>query len=233
MPLEAVAAPDEGVWRVGRAPDPLNSAPPLAPSLLDQPSTGNRFDSPTGAYRVVYFASTLDGCFGETLARFRPDPRVLAYVEEEWAELGFMKVGDVPADWRQRRIAVHATFPAQDHFAHGVQFLDVESIETRETLRNELAPLLAYYGFSDLDVPTVRGGDRRITRWIGQWAYEQVNDDGSPRFAGIRYLSRLNTAWECWAVFDQVPMTEINRRPILPSDESFTRVAKQYGLTPH
>jgi hypothetical protein len=125
------------------------------------------------------------------------------------------------------------TFPAQDRFEDGIQFLDVESLETRQVLRDELAPLLAFYGISDLDVATVRGGDRRITRWIGQWAYDQVTDAGAPRFAGIRYLSRLSTEWECWAVFDDVPMNEMNRRPILRSDEALVRVAKGYKLTPH
>ncbi len=231
--IEAVAAPDEGVWRIGRGPDPLASATPLPASLLDAPNTGNRFDSPLGVYGVTYFSTTLAGCFGETLARFRPDPKMLKLVQKEWTDLGFMKVGDVPADWRQRRIAVHVAFPAQDRFAHGVQFLDVEALESREVLRDELAPMLAFYGLGDLDVPTVRGGDRRITRWIGQWAYEQVTNGGAPRFAGIRYLSRLNTDWECWAVFDDVPMVELSRRPILPSDEALLSVAKGYRLTPH
>lgn len=233
MAVEAVAAPDEGVWRVGRAPDPLATARPLSPSSLDNKSTGNRFDSPTGAYRVLYFASTLDGCYGETLARFRPDPRMKALVKQEWADLGFMRVGDVPADWRQRRIAVHVTFPPEDRFRHGAHFLDVESLETREVLRTELASSLAFYGYDDLDVPTVRGGDRRITRWIGQWAYEQTTESGARRYAGIRYLSRLSSDWECWAVFDDVSIVELNRRPILPTDEAFVRVARRYGLTPH
>lgn len=233
MAVAVVAAPDEGVWRVGRAPDPLATVAPLSPSWLDNPSTGNRFDSPTGSYGVLYFASTLDGCYGETLARFRPDPRMRQLVEREWEEHGFMRVGDVPADWRQRRIAVHATFPPEDRFPHGIHFLDVESLETRQVLREGLASLLAFYGYDDLDVPTVRGGDRRITRYIGQWAYDQATDSGAPRFAGIRYLSRLNTEWECWAVFDDAPIVELNRRPILPTDEAFVRVARRYGLTPH
>jgi hypothetical protein len=233
MAIEAVAAPDEGVWRGGRPPDPPPASPPLPPSQLDQPTTGNRFDSPTGAYRALYFATTLDGCFGETLARFRPDPTIRALVRAEWAELGFMNVGDVPADWRQRRIAVHATFPTQDAFAHGVQFLDVESLETREALREEMASLLAFYNLKDLDVATVRGGDRRITRYIGQWAYDQRTEDGLARFAGVRYLSRLNTDWECWAVFDDVPIVELNRKPILPTDEALLRIAKSYSLTTH
>ena len=158
---------------------------------------------------------------------------MMALIGDDWSDGGFMRVGDVPADWRQRRLAVHVTFPAQDAFARGVQFLDVEALESREQLRVELGPVLAFYGFTDLDVATVRGGDRRITRWIGQWAYDQRNADGSTRFAGIRYLSRLNTEWECWAVFDDVPIVEINRRPILRTDEALLRIAKSYGLTAH
>jgi hypothetical protein len=233
MQVEAVAAPDEGMWRVGRGPDPLAPSDPLPPSDLDQPATGNRFDSPTGTYRTLYFATTLDGCFGETLARFRPDPKIAALIGDEWAQLGFMRVGDIPADWRQRRMAVHVRFAAQGAFAGGLQFLDIEALETRERLRTELGSLLAFYGHEDLDVATVRGQDRRITRWIGQWAYDQRNEDGSVRFAGIRYLSRLNTEWECWAVFHDVSITEISRRPILHTDEALLRTARRYGLTAH
>ena len=71
--VAVVRAPSGGVWRIGRAPDPLSASGPLRRSELDSPKTGNRFDSPFGAYRVRYFASRLEGCYGETLARFRPD----------------------------------------------------------------------------------------------------------------------------------------------------------------
>jgi hypothetical protein len=46
------------------------------PRAQGKPNTGNRFDSPTGAYGVRYFASDLDGCYGETLARFRADKKL-------------------------------------------------------------------------------------------------------------------------------------------------------------
>lgn len=233
MAVEEVAPPDEGVWRVGRAPDPLATRKPLPPSFLDQPQLGNRFDSPTGGYRMLYFSTDLAGCFGETLARFRPDPGLKKVIGDEWSHEGFMNIGDIPADWRQRRIAVHVRFPAEGRFSQGVRFLDVESLATREALREHLGSTLAFYGFDDLDVATVRGGDRRITRWIGQWAYDQQTEDGNFRFAGIRYLSRLNTDWECWAVFDDVPLEELNRRPILLTEPDFQKVAKAYKLTPH
>jgi hypothetical protein len=221
-----VVPPKAGLWRVGRSPDPLRFSDPLDPDLLDSPSAGNRFDSPTKDYRVCYFATTLDGCFGETLSRFRPNLRLATIAQEE----GFMSTGEVPADWRHRRLAIRAT-PMPNSRLPTIRFLDVEAVETRAVLRDELGELLAFYGYTDLDVPTVRGGDRRITRWIGRWAYHQRDEKDRPVFAGIRYLSRLSSEWECWAIFEDVALTEQERRPILRHDEALSRVASLYGLT--
>jgi hypothetical protein len=88
-----------------------------------------------------------------------------------------------------------------------------------------MAEMLVYYGYSDLDISVVRGDDRRVTRWISQWA----RDCDLP-FAGVRYLSRLEDAWECWAVFDHVKLVEVERRPILVNDETLAAVAKRFGL---
>ncbi len=90
---KVVEPPTSGLWRVGRSPDPLRFSDPLDPGLLESRATGNRFDSPTGDYRVCYFATTLDGCFGETLSRFRPDPGLSSIADEE----EFMALGEVPA----------------------------------------------------------------------------------------------------------------------------------------
>ncbi len=221
-----VPPPTGGLWRVGRSPDPLRFGEPLEPGLLESRTTGNRFDSPTGDYRVCYFATTLEACFGETLSRFRPDPGLSATADEE----GFMALGEVPADWRHRRLAVRAIATPNDSVPT-IRFLDVEAAETRALLRDELGELLAYHGYSDLDVPTIRGADRRITRWIGRWAYEQRDSENRLRFAGIRYLSRLSSEWECWALFDDVSLDELQRRPIARDESTLTRVAELYGLT--
>lgn len=141
-----------------------------------------------------------------------------------------MGVGEVPADWRQQRVAVNVTF-APTEALPVARFLDVESLKTRRILREELASLLAFYGYSDLDVPTVRGSDRRITRWIGKWAFEHRDADGTPAFAGIRYLSRLNTDWECWAVFHDVAIDEQIRQPIERDNTALRAVAGDFGLT--
>lgn len=236
MEILVTEPPAEGIWRIGRDPDPLAASKSVSASELSKPGTGNRFDSPTGGYGVRYFGTSLEGCFGETLARFRPDPVLSKVIGSEWQEMGVMNVGDIPADWRQRRTAVRVGFPEEGQnakFPDGVRFLDIESVETREAMREDLAELLAYYHYPDLDVALVRGRDRRVTRYISQWVFEQADENGQPLYAGIRYLSRLNSEWECWAVFEDVEMEELERRPIRGEDPSYQRIAKLYGLNPH
>ena len=130
---KVVEPPKSGLWRVGRSPDPLRFSDPLDPELLESRATGNRFDSPTGDYRVCYFATTLDGCFGETLSRFRADPGLSSIADEE----EFMALGEVPADWRHRRLAVRVV-PTPSDTVPAIRLLDVESAETRAVLREEL-----------------------------------------------------------------------------------------------
>jgi hypothetical protein len=200
----------------------------LEPGELDQPKTGNRFDSPLGNYTVRYFSTTLAGCFGETLARYRPELDRLSEIADEWRDLGFMPLGELPADWRHRRLAVHVQVE-NPRYPGPARFLDVEHIDTRERLRVEQAQTLSLLGVTDLDVATVRGGDRRITRAISWWAHQYRDDDGYV-FAGVRYLSRLNNDWECWAVFDDVDILELNRQPILREDPALLSVANHYGI---
>lgn len=186
MAVAVVQAPAGGIWRVARGGDPFAPPPRLPRTDLTK---GNRFDALTLEYDVLYFGTDLETCFGETLARFRPKLSLLSLVEEEWGALGHMEVGAVAADWRHRRTAGHVKLPGD------CVFVDVEAPETHQILRKELALGIASLGHEDLDVVTVRGGDRRVTQLISQWVYAQ------DRYAGIRYLSRLNSGWECWAVF--------------------------------
>ena len=139
-------------WPLARS---AHLSDPLDPGLLENRTTG-RFDSPTGDYRVCYFATTLEACFGEILSRFRPDPGLSAIAQEE----GFMALGEVPADWRHRRLAVCAV-PATDDTNPTIRCLDVEAAETRALLRDELGELLAYHGYSDLDVFSAGNGASR------------------------------------------------------------------------
>lgn len=62
--------------------------------------------------------------------------------------------------------------------------------------------------------------------------YEQIDPDGAPAYAGIRYLSRLNPEWVGWAIFDD----RIIHRPgpsetIHPDDPGLIEAARLLGLT--
>lgn len=217
-----------GIWRVSRGPDPLSiRSAPLDFSDLNTPGAGNRFDSPVGAYSVLYFATKQEGCFGETLVRMRPNPALVELVRRDWDEQGFMDPAAVPADWRTRRLAVRVS-PQKS-----ARFLDVEHPATHRFLERELAPLLALWDISELDVSVIRGADRRITRWISFWAWQAMTPTGRPRFAGIRYVSRLNSDWECWALFDRARLEELEREPIHKSNSALRAVAKHFDLTVH
>lgn len=139
-----------------------------------------------------------------------------------------MDVGAVPADWRAQRIAVRATAdPA-------ALFLNVEAAATHRHLERALGNELAVLGYDGLDVAAVRGPDRVLTRRISHWAFNQIGRDGTRRYAGIRYLSRLANRWECWAVFAPgLPLVLEEAQPILAGHGDLRRVALRYELVVH
>jgi hypothetical protein len=220
--------PRGGVWRVGRAQEPIRFPDPLTGKDLEDPHAGSRFDSPTEAFRTCYFTTDPRASFGEKLANFRPNPELVEAADEA----GFMGVGQVPADWRHQRVLVRVDFEPTES-RPSLHFLDVEARSTRGHLEKELARILASYDLTELDVPTVRGGDRRITRWIAKWAFDQRDEDDRGAYAGIRYLSRLDTNWECWAVFDDVGIGEIKREPITHQNPDLLSIARSFDLTVH
>jgi len=217
-----VGPPKGGLWRVARGDNPLAVRTDAAGNVV---TGGNRFDPVSLHYGVLYFGSDLNVCFGETLARFRPKIELLALVHQEWEGLGFMAVGAVAADWRQRRSAVHVSFPAE------LRFLDAESPQTHQFLRHELALGLSSIGLDDLDVATVRGSDRRLTQLISEWAY-MAEEDGGPRYAGIRYESRIRSGWECWALFDDedLEIEVLESLSITPDMPALIEVADLFEL---
>lgn len=204
MSFHVVAPPPAGVYRVGRRDDPYHWSINPVPDLTEAAIGGNRFDSLYGTFGVCYFATDLEGCFRETLARYRPDPELADLVRDEWNERGFMTVGGIAKGWRDKRVIGHVAL----HLA--LPFLDFEHPETHRALEEALgSDGLAQLGYEQLDVGVMRGQDRRVTRTIADWAQAARNENG-PMFAGIRYVSRLGD-FECWAVFDNVLIAEMSR----------------------
>jgi hypothetical protein len=182
---------------------------------------GNRFDVPGGG--VIYAGTDLQACYAETLSRFRPTPVIRAAVGRE--DEGFMVTGGIPQDWRLRRTAGVLNLPSP------LPFLDVEDPATHAHLSEVMAAELLSLGYQEnLDVADVRGDDRLLTRAIAEYAYTATELDGSPLYSGIRYLSRVNTAWECWAIFDGTEIDVVEEGSIELTDPCFMEVVDMWGL---
>jgi hypothetical protein len=219
-------SPDEGFWRVGKAPDPLKLPDPHDYSV-EPDAPGSRFDSPLGDYAVIYFGTNLETCFMETLAALRPAPNLAAIVEEDWRRRHFMELGSVPADWRQRRRAVRARPESS------LPFVDVEHTDTIQVLRKELAGALRLFGYTDLDTSMLRGPNRELTRAVSRWAFLAQDASGEPMYAGVRYCSRFGSEFECWALFEGAGIEVLEDLPIRKTMPALQRVAQRYDLIIH
>ena len=246
--LIAVPPPPSDVYRLARSPgNPFS--PPEWRRAGDDGTFGNRFDDPSAEdgvppakrFRTIYCATQRAGTFGETLARFRPSVALLAQLAEidddeplEQSLAGAVDPRDphpglIPADWRLRRRIGHTVLDPS------LRFVDLAAVETMQVLRAALAPVLERLGIADIDLSSVTSPQRRFTQEIARYVHAQHDDRSRPRFAGIRYLSRLNPAWECWAVFDD-RIRHATGCPGLPTavladDADLIQVATQFNLT--
>jgi hypothetical protein len=194
--LATVRAPAGPVYRVGRSPDPF--APPDWIYAQSDGTFGGRFDdvagrrddSPGRGFRTLYFATTVTGAFGEMLSRFRPDLAVLAALGRSASATSV-----VHADWAiVRRVGVTVLDPH-------ASFVDIGDARTLMVLRRVLAPAARALSLPDVDLSAVTGPARALTQAAARHIYEEHDSAGLPCYAGIRYTSRLDRAWECWAVF--------------------------------
>ncbi|MHA7655157.1 RES family NAD+ phosphorylase [Mycobacterium sp. ML2] len=170
---------------------------------------------------VIYCGTNVKGCFAETVARFRPTPKMRELLDQE--DAGFVTCGGVPQDWRAQRTIVAASI------ADALPFLDIDHPVTHEYLNARMAGELADLGVETLDVGNVRGANRLITRAASSWAYWAEDADG-PKYSGIRYMSRVLPDEECWAVFQETPIVEVSRRAIEINDPDLKAIADMWGL---
>lgn len=210
---------------------------------------GNRFDDPgqelgipqEERFRAISCATERIGTYMESLGRFR---RSLPYADR--VDAGSQDTGEsvseslrgtfdpadpsrglVPAVWRLKRQIGHTRLDP------GLRFVDIAAMSTLSHLREAMAEDIVALGLRDLDLSVVTGPQRILTQRIARYVYEQVDSDGMPRFAGIRYLSRFGDEQECWAIFDTRMVTRgtVIEQSILPGDADLRAVAGAFGLT--
>jgi hypothetical protein len=190
-----VVSPVGPLYRIARLPDPW--AWPDWANVGGDGTFGNRWDDPQGLYRVVYASSSLLGALVEVLARFRPDPHILAALKQidEKEEDRFQPPGELDVAWLENRCIGVARVEGA--------FADVGHSNSLARLREALAPRIAHHGLDDLDAASVRlTVPRRFTQEISRYVYDCSTPEGQRRFAGVAYRSRLGDDFRNWAIFE-------------------------------
>jgi hypothetical protein len=243
-PLVVVPPPATPIYRVAHGADVFR-----APNWnhADEDGTfGNRFDDPGGQpdlcgrrgilptaqrFRTIYCATDRAGAFGETVARFRPSPKLylgLQDIDDDEPIDPSLAGGVVPVHWRMQRLLGIARLDQR------LRFVDVAAPETHDHLNWALADVLTALGIDGgFDLSSITSRHRRLSQEVARYVYEFQDEAGEPLYAGIRYLSRLNAGWECWAVFDtRFEGTSYPAESIFPDDPGLREACARLGLRP-
>lgn len=214
--------PPATLWRVEWRNPPLHYSR-ISPVDASLDGAGNRFDVPGAG--VLYAATQPEGAFAETTAHFRPKASLIAKMQAA-ANDGEMPSlpGQLDASWRTRRVL--RSFQA----VNALPFVDIEAPETHTYLTAHAARLLDSLHITNLDVSTVRGRSRWLTRGLADWVYNSRDDAGDALFGGIRYVSRLGD-YECWAIFDGTDVKQLTEQPIDIDNPALVAIAVRHGLT--
>jgi hypothetical protein len=100
----AQTSPRGPLFRLAHRPNPWDWPP------WQYCRKANRWDDPTDTYRVLYASTERRATFVETLARFRPDPAVVAGLAEiSGDDEGALPPGHLPISWVTVRMVGTAT----------------------------------------------------------------------------------------------------------------------------
>jgi hypothetical protein len=207
--LPSIPPPQSFLYRVTRRRYNPFEPPPWEYAHEDG-TFGGRFDDPgksqgiaqQNRFRILYCATEGTGAFGETLAGLRPKLDLIAALErgEHGAPLDIdLTVSGFLDEWRAER------WISRIQLDPSFRFADLENPETLAVLRSSphIARIALESGLNDVDRSALYSPRRFVTQTIARFVYEKIDDAGKPLFAGLRYMSRLNAEWECWAVFDE------------------------------
>jgi hypothetical protein len=202
--IEAVS-PAGPVHRLARRPDAW-AWPDWAYAGNDG-TFGNRYDDPRGEYRVLYASTERMGAFVETLARFRPDPALVAALDAIDDDEP-VTAGVVPAEWLSDRAMGEATLSGE--------FARVGATRSLAYLRERLG--------QDLDASALRRHvPRSTTQAIGRVVFDLAE------FAGLQYESRLGDDIHNWAVFEPADVDGTSE-PVTDDDPDLAEALALLGL---
>lgn len=218
----ASVKPAGPVFRLGRGKDPWEW-PDWSYAKPDG-TFGNRWDDPQGLYRVLYACSQRLGTFIETLARFRPDPHVVAGLSAISGDAGnALRPGEVPKSWLSNRRIGEATFDGD--------CVAVGHSSSLAWLAIQMADRLAEYSIDELDAAAIRLSlPRAFTQEISRRVFE-ITAGGRRRYAGIAYQSRLGDEFENWAIFEPAVLEPKLAENLAETDADLQEALARLGLT--
>lgn len=213
----------ETVFRLGRRPNPW--AWPDWASAESDGTFGNRYDDPQGIYRVLYASSQRVATFLECLAYFRPDPEVIAGLQEIDGSDGDVEptpAGVVPRDWVDARCVGSGVLVGS--------YVDVGHHETIAELRTQLAARVVHHGLHDLDAATIRlTAPRGFTQDISRHVFDR-SVDGERQWNGIAYRSKHGDDLTNWALFEPAAPTAIEVTEFDATDADLAAALHLHGL---
>jgi hypothetical protein len=194
---------DSLVYRIARKPDPWAPLDWALASPHDG-TFGNRYDDPQGRYRILYASSQKLGCFMETLARFRVDPKLAAELAAIQGDDDFYPLGEVPLEWFSVRTIGVARLTGT--------FAEVCSAEWISRLQVKMISHLASFGIEDFDASTIQSSSKReVTQMISRFVYESGVD-------GIAYPSKYGHDLKNWAIFEPFKIQTQDPEPLAMND---------------
>jgi hypothetical protein len=239
--LVVVSPPRGGLYRLSRREAEPFALPDWERAGEDG-TFGNRFDDPGGIigtptgerFRVVYCSTQRAAAFGETLARFRPSASVRQMLERidddeplveslsGTVDPEYPTHGLVSRDWIDRRHIGHTCLESTDRFA------DIAAGDTLSHLNEKLTPMAVVLGLPEVDLSIMTGKHRILTQTAARYIYNQG-------FSGVRYVSRLDAGWECWALFEGRFHHQAGYpgfpTSLSPDDDDLMMIARRFGLS--
>lgn len=158
---------------------------------------------------MLYCATEPEGAIGEKLSAFMPNVSTVLRIESFLAEEpdpgygdDYLEVG-LDADDVESFAWLLAHAPATP----AARFIDVWHPLTVLALFPRAASLLAAFGLKVLDRRALADERRGFTRRLGGLMRgDATAENGELRAAGLRYESRLAPGWECWALWEPLPL---------------------------
>ena len=231
-----VRPPSSGFWRVSSWHEPLEPPPPPPPLGGDpKDDDGHRYDDPEGRFRTLYCATEPEGALGECLGAFaynaaaarRIETFLLSEPDAGYDEEYQHPLNEDDIDGFRWRLA-HA--PAEPE----ARLIDIEHPRTYLAAAPKALGALFRYGIKRLDRHTLLDERRYVTRTMaGVYRSDAVDPvTGELRASGLRFGSRLPPGWECWALWEPLPLdvTAAETKDVTIHTPALRRAASLLGV---